>query len=408
MNKTTRRLVFLAFLGLFLISAPLVVLYTAGYRFNPQKMGLVKTGLLAVSSEPKSATVFIDGVDTEQKTNLILKNVMPGEHLIRLEKEGYWPWEKKLEVRENETTFIQKAELFLSGEPTVKTDSGYLTYTIDPDGKKLAYASITEGWIEIWSRDLSSGEEKLLSRLPSDDSAEISLSWSLFDETLIVKETKNLTAVWRLIKPDGQSDLFSKNPFRVWQRDENQFLFTENYQEQTQLVRRDQLGQEKTLAVIPYGQYEFLPASPFFVLLRDQTREKIVLVDDRGVDQPILLNTTALSAVWNPQNEKQLLYASEFELHIFDAEKISDELLTRLSVPINGATWHAAGFDVLFSDGKNIFVLELDNRGGQRQSWTLTTLDEVKTFAATDDGRTVYAVGTKNGVSAVFEQSLQK
>lgn len=391
-----------------MLSAPLVVLYTAGYRFNPWKMDLVKTGLLAIASEPKGAAILVDGVDARQKTNWILKNIMPGEHLIRLEKDGYWPWEKKLEVTENETAFIQKAELFLTGEPTVKMTGDYLTYALDPDGKNMARASTTDGWIEIWSRDLSSGEEKLLSRLPEDNRVEITLSWSLFDETLVVKETKDATTAWRLIKPDGQSELFSENPFAVWQRDENQFLFTEDYQEQTRLVRRDQLGQEKILAIVPDGQYEFLPAPPSLVLLRDQTKKRIVLVDDRGVDQPILLNATALSTAWNPQNEKQFLYASEFELHVFNAEKISDELLTRLSVPISGAAWHAAGYNILFSDEKNIFAIELDNRGGQRQNWTLATFDEIKAFAATNDGRTVYAAGTKNGVNAVFEQGLQK
>ena len=77
-----RNLIFLIFLGLFLISAPIVVLYTAGYRINPQRMALVKTGLFSISSEPKGAAIFIDSKQTDQKTNVIIDTIIPGEHVV--------------------------------------------------------------------------------------------------------------------------------------------------------------------------------------------------------------------------------------------------------------------------------------------------------------------------------------
>ncbi|MFA6131732.1 MAG: PEGA domain-containing protein [Patescibacteria group bacterium] len=409
MNKKARNLIFFLFLGLFLISAPVVVLYTAGFRLNPDRLALVKTGLFSVSSEPKGATVFIDGVPTEQKTNAIIKNIIPGEHVIRLEKTDFLPWEKKLEIKANETTFVSKVELFLDFEPTVKIATTYSVYALDETGEKIAFTSSTDGWVEIWSKLLLSGEEKILLRLSKTDFDEISLSWSLFDEeTLIIKETKNSKVTWRSVTQDGQSEILSDNPALIWERDANQFLFVEEYGDLTRLAKRDQAGQEETLAIVPLGQYEFLPAPPSFVLLRDQTRGKIILIDDRGVDQPILLNAAALSVAWNPQNKKQLLYASDFELHVFDAENLTDELLTRLSTPIDGAAWHAVGQNIIFADDKNLFVIELDNRGGQRQIWTLATFDNIETFAPTDNGQTVYLIGTKNGTSAIFEQTLQK
>jgi len=407
MTKTARKLIFLLFLGLFLISAPLVVLYTAGYRLNPQRLTLVKTGVLTISSEPKNSNITIDGINTNQKTNTVLKNIMPGEHLVRLEKEGYWPWEKKIEIKENETAFIQKAELFSSSEPTLKTSNDYSIYALDQTGEKIAFAESSEGWLEIWSRTLSSDEKKLLLRLPKSDFDEIVLSWSLFDNTvLIVKETKKSTVTWRSVQSDGQNKILSDNPFLVWERDANQLLLVDEYQKQTRLARRDQLGQEETLAVIPPGQYEFLPAPPSFVLLQDRARNKILLIDDRGVDQPILLNTDAISTAWNPQNEKQLLYASDFELHIFDAGNLSNELLTRVSTPIIGAAWHASGADVFYADSKNLSVTELDSRGNQRQTWTLATFDKIETFAPTNDGQMVYLVGTRGIDIGLFEKGL--
>jgi len=407
MNKRARNVIFLIFLGLFLISAPIVVLYTAGFRINSQRMTLVKTGLFSLSSEPKGANIFIDNTDTKQKTNTVIKNIMPGEHVISFVKTGYLPWEKKLEVKENETSFVQKAELFLDSESTVKIDTEYSVYALDTNGEKIAFALSTEGWLEIWFKLLSSGEEKLLLRLPKTDFETISLSWSLFDkETLIIKETKNSQIVWRSVKQNGESETLSDNPFLTWKRDENQFLFIKETVGQTNLVNRNQNEQETILAIIPSGQYEFLPAPPSFVLLHDQNRNKILLIDDRGVDQPILLNTSALSVAWNPQNKKQLLYASDFELHIFDAENLTDELLTRLSVSISGAAWHTSGQDIFFTDNKNLFAVELDNRGGQRQIWTLAAFEKIETFATTENGKTIYLFGTKDDNTGLFERKL--
>lgn len=403
MNRTARKVVFFLFLGLFLIAAPVVVLYTAGYRINPGRLALVKTGVFAISSEPKSATIIIDGVSTSQKTNAVLKNIMPGEHTVRLEKGGYFPWEKKLEVKENETTFVQKTVLFLTGEPALNVPGNYLAFVFSRSGKNIAFA-LTEGsWVEIWSRTLSSGEEKLLSRLSNNGLGNLTLSWSFDDSLLFVKETNGTAETWLTIDQNGNSQKTEK-PLAEWSRDVNQFLFVKN----NNLIRRDANGLEQTLASLPSGTYEFLPAPPTTVLLQDKTRNKIILIDDRGVDQPILLNTDAFVAVWNPQNEKQLLYASDFEIHLFDAEKLSDELITRVSVPIIGAAWQPTGADIFYADNNNLYAMELDRRGSGYQIFNLATMTAIQAITIAPDGQNAFLVGTNGTDVGLFIRALQK
>jgi hypothetical protein len=319
MNKRARQTTFLIFFCLFLIIAPIVVLYTAGYRVNLDKMSFVKTGVLAVSSEPKDAIISVDEKKLGE-TNAVVKNIMPEEHIVRLEKDGYWPWEKKLEVEANTTTFVEKAELFLRTEPQKKEIKNFSSFAFNQNGQRIAVAVSAEGWTEIWSRDLLSNEERLLSRLPENNLGEIALEWSPFDPAiLLILETKNQETVWRQVRADGQHEITSPNPQLVWQRDINQFLLTREDNGLNRLVRRDRDGKEEILAIIPNGQYEFLPAPPSLILLYEPVKEKILLIDDRGLGQPILLNTNGHIAGWNPKNEKQLLYTAYFELRIFDA-----------------------------------------------------------------------------------------
>lgn len=408
MNKRARQTTFLVFFCLFLIIAPIVVLYTAGYRINTRKMSFVKTGVLTVSSEPKGAAVFLDG-EKDGETNTVIKNIMPDDHLVRLEKEDYWPWEKTLEVEANSTTFVEKAELFLVAEPGEIETENFSAFAFEDSGQKIAFAVPAEGWTEIWSRNLITNEELLLSRLPENNLGKITLEWSPFDsEILIITETKDLETVWRQIRADGQYEITSPNPQLVWQRDINQFLLTREDDGLNRMIRRDRNGKEEVLAIIPTGQYEFLPSPPALILLYEPTKEKILLIDDRGLGQPILLNTNGHIAGWNPKNQKQLLYTSYFELRIFDAEKINDELLTRLSFPIIAAAWHASGYTVFFSDENSLAALELDNRGGKRQTWILATAENFKDFSVTNDGKTAYLVADEDGENKIFQLPLQE
>jgi len=408
MKKTARKILFLLFLGTFLIAAPAVVLYTAGYQINFNQMSLVKTGLFYISTDPKGAGIVLNEKDSEQESTAILKNIMPGEYTLRLEKEGYLPWEKKLEVWENETTFVQKAVLFLEGEAALKNQENFLTFALSQDGKNLALAVKESSWTEIWSNDTASADKKLLFRLPNNSFENIELFWTEKDNKnfLLVQKTKGPAESLVAVDQSGDSQEIDENFLGEWQRDANQFLFFKETLNGVDLIRRDQNGLEQTLASLPGGKYEFLPAPPSFVLVRNGG--KIFLIDDRGVDQPILLKADAFSAVWNPQNQKQLLYVSDFELHIFDADKMTDTLLTRVSTPIIGVAWHSTAADIFYADSQNLYALELDRRGGSYQIFHLTSMNEIKAFASTGDGKTIYLVGTKDEQTGLFERRLQE
>lgn len=117
-----------------------VIMYGMGYRFGLEngKVGLTGTGLLVVTSQPDGAEVWInDHLQTATNNTL---NLFPGEYTVRIAKEGYFPWEKKITIVKEE---VAKADALLFPKAP-KLDSitanGVLNPTIDPSQTRIAYS----------------------------------------------------------------------------------------------------------------------------------------------------------------------------------------------------------------------------------------------------------------------------
>jgi hypothetical protein len=55
MQLKFRRILFFVFLAFFLVVSPLLIIYALGYKFNPAKRTLEKTGVFFIKSFPRSA-----------------------------------------------------------------------------------------------------------------------------------------------------------------------------------------------------------------------------------------------------------------------------------------------------------------------------------------------------------------
>jgi hypothetical protein len=134
MTKKTRDWLFRFFVFLFVVITIILSLYATGYRFNlswPLRFDrmLLKTGTLALDTKPKGAKVTITsetkissvfslfGSKTEQTTPVKIKNLLPGEYTISFTLDNYWPYQKKLRVNPEQTTFLENVILFRKGLP---------------------------------------------------------------------------------------------------------------------------------------------------------------------------------------------------------------------------------------------------------------------------------------------------
>ncbi len=83
----------------------LVYLVSRGYRFDTQNREIEKTGVLAISSSPRGAYITIDD-EYITKTPKAIAGFDKGEHDVKIDKEGYWPWTGKIKVLEEQSVPI--------------------------------------------------------------------------------------------------------------------------------------------------------------------------------------------------------------------------------------------------------------------------------------------------------------
>lgn len=116
MHITLRRIIFAFFLTIFIVSAPLIVLYTAGYRLNIYNRHLQQTGVLAIATFPRGGNIVFNGQSLAQKTPYVIQRIMPNIHDVTLQKKGYHDWTQRIRVEEGKTSYIT-ARLFAESEP---------------------------------------------------------------------------------------------------------------------------------------------------------------------------------------------------------------------------------------------------------------------------------------------------
>ena len=96
--STLRKVLFLVFTAVYLVAAPLTILYALGYIFNPDEQKLLQTGLVSLVSDPSGAEVWVDGKLSRDKTPVVFRNLSPGTHETRVTLPGHHPWQEQVKV----------------------------------------------------------------------------------------------------------------------------------------------------------------------------------------------------------------------------------------------------------------------------------------------------------------------
>lgn len=74
-----------------------IVAYARGYRLDVSSTAITSTGLVAVTSTPRTAKVYVNS-ELKGITDLSL-NLAPGTYTFTVVKEGYFPWQKTVKLK---------------------------------------------------------------------------------------------------------------------------------------------------------------------------------------------------------------------------------------------------------------------------------------------------------------------
>jgi hypothetical protein len=254
--------------------AGLAVFFAKGYRVSPSTGTIAGTGIMSVKSVPDQASVYLDSHLTAV-TDGPINSLQPGEYTVRIVKEGYIPWEKKITVREGLVTQVE-ATLFRA-IPTFypMTYSGAVTPILSPDQLKMAYivpnnsdpnpTTAKKSGVWVW-------------QMPTSNN----LGFTQGEQN-------------RQIVVAGDRD-YTQATFR-WSPDSTQLMAT--FPNQTLLLEADRLNDPPR---------DITPTKAATIKTWDETEEKNRLAKLQLIKDPVLRKTASDSAMlkWNSEDTKIL------------------------------------------------------------------------------------------------------
>lgn len=116
MSKKTRLIILISCVVCFLLVAPVLVLYSEGYRFDFEKMGLTETGGIFISTLPSADQITVDSTISQKPgfllNSVFIQSLLPKDHSVLIVKQGYFDYTKTLPVKGKGVTKLEKVLLF--------------------------------------------------------------------------------------------------------------------------------------------------------------------------------------------------------------------------------------------------------------------------------------------------------
>jgi|SRR3989338_2377135 len=156
MNKKTRTILFAICVFLFALTAPSIILYSQGYRFDFETRKVVQTGGLYFKVAPRSAEVYLNSkfknTTSVFTSSSLIENLLPKTYYAEIKKDGYYSWQKTLTVEERRVTEAKNITLIPQNINFTTTSSPLPKITgnaTSSDGQKVIEADDHEIWISF-------------------------------------------------------------------------------------------------------------------------------------------------------------------------------------------------------------------------------------------------------------------
>ncbi len=396
MHYRVRKILFLIFFSIFLAGAPLLVLYTAGYRLNFTTFRVQQTGVIALSSTPRGATVFLNGVDTGAKTPYVIQRLSPGSYTVSITKDGFRSWEQRVDVSSGATTYIS-ATLFADTTPKLMLETSAISAVGDESGRfidlLLTFDEKTETQSVLRYDTVTDISRTLTTLERTEDTAYTSLALNTDESTVLLANNDETAGVHgatgALLDPDALA--LAINPLPG-------YTFIDNG---THTEFRE--AQTNTLITL-------LPPGAYTVTLTDGQRT--MFTDSRGRTYLFIsaMNTVTQiafpSALVDENGDKTLFVGSDGnEIDVFNPATGSTKLLTRQSETIIGLHWHTDDQSVLCATARNIFAVAREQHE-TRETTELVSDATILGMWPDTTGKHLTFVGTVQGISGIWSLAL--
>lgn len=398
-----RRILPWIFAIVFIVAAPALVFYTAGYRWNPKKDKIERNGTLIVDSIPDGARLFLNGRDTEEASPITLQNVTPGKYTVLLTLDGYHPWQKRLDVYPEHVTFANAVRLWRDASPSSFLPITGTTLETSPNASFFAVLTTSASSSALLIKN-SDGTDRRTFPLPSPLDPASTVTWSADSRAVLIEspdatgttawianirtgtgptELPRGTYLWdgssirgvsekSRISVDLEDGSFTRTQLPGGAEDRYGDIVIRSVTGTEALVLFQENAPSRGL-ILPTGSWHVAGITQKHIILRDKN-EWISLNPDEETPVVHRVSGDRLRAFTTRQKTTYLVVNGS-EVWLWDPT-MDPELLVRQSQPIREALWDASGQRVILATDTSIRALDLDPRDGRLQT-ALASFDRI-------------------------------
>lgn len=422
------------------ITATIVILGGKGYYLDLEAKRFKRLGMIFVKSIPKNAAVYIDNKFKKNKTPLNV-SIFPGSYEIRIEKDGYIAWQKRVNVESGLVNFIDYIFLIPKERETkpVTTD-GIKNFLLSPDYTKVAFTDMKNN---VWTADIKTNEQKRLYSQEQDQNVEIK-SWSNNGKNLLivalekdggrkyklVKENetqilRNLPGEIKKIEFISNSDdkffaLVNSNLYFLTKdealiREDGVLSFAQNqdslffakamngkseiFKAGLDLKTKDKLQTEQS------SKINLFPGKKHRLVYTTGKENELFYLENGKKEK---INAGVTDVQW-AKDDKKISYITPKEIYVYtfesdDSREPKNRITTRLSKDISKSLWFYDFKHLVYKSESEISLTEIDGDN----SVTLTSLGATDVFATTKLGEFLIFVEEKDDLLNIKVMKLSE
>ncbi len=429
-----RRILPWLYLAIFIIVAPLLILYTSGYRYNIKKAKIERNGTLIIDSNPKGASVIIDDHDTGEKTPISFQNMPPGWHTIRITKDGYHSWQKNLDVRPEQVSFANHVWLWRKTEPVLDLSGDVRRSQTNPSQDKIALLlrSASSTQFQLFIPNTPWNMEPI--RFPEPSVTPLDIHWKEDGQAIFFASDHAEEKTWWSNVSQPQPSLESLPPGNYRWSDADLINVRDrtilHLQPQTGTLTRELLeptvvDKENGFTLqtstgtsgiifrnhlfwsqrfsLPTGHWRIAQSQKPYLLFRDQD-QWLAVNTQKNNEELYAGQANGDDLRWLPKAKTPTaLMMNQSELWLWPLGE-SPTLLWRQSEPLVQTVWHGSGSSIFVATQHEIFSLEINDQNG-RLVTPLATFTRINDITLLD--KTLYVAGEKDGKQGLWSLEVE-
>lgn len=393
----------------FVICTPVAVLYALGYKFDLSTRQISKTGSLMTRSEPARSSIYLDDKLQTAKTGGSIRFLLPGDYNVKIDRDGYQSWTKRLTIRSGLVTWANHERDFVTlfyDEPKLKELRAASQISVSV--KENSATVVENSGVHAYNPDRQS-LQNVSSQVPTLNPPAVLPNQEATYYFLRYAPPKNftpeqladskqmesndryaalLTGTSLLLSHDGSVTTFAMQISGFHLDNEHLWYIENNLLKHANL----NIGIIEQIAVLPYAPLNssIIRGDSQIFLVLDQTayalNDKIEEIH-RGVSY----------AYWDDEY-KRLVLANNNEALLFDPGSFRTELIIRSSSPITQPISNRRTGYLFFINEDKVKAIELDGRD-HRNVYTIANTP-AKSFLLSKDGKNL-TVFTGTGLSSM-------